>query len=41
MNKRTIDKLPEELWSIIDDFKINRETESDVISNIVKDFFSS
>ncbi|HEX5187405.1 MAG TPA: hypothetical protein VFV86_11000 [Nitrososphaeraceae archaeon] len=41
MNKRTIDiELPEELWSTIDDFKINGETESDIISDIVKDYLA-
>ena len=38
MSKKSVNiELPEELWSTIDNFKINGETESDIISNIVKD----
>jgi hypothetical protein len=39
MSKRSVRiELPKDLWSIIDNFKVNGETESEKISNIVKDY---
>ncbi|HJR49331.1 MAG TPA: hypothetical protein VJ799_14320 [Nitrososphaeraceae archaeon] len=38
MSKRSVSiELPEDIWNIIDNFKLNGETESEIISNIVKD----
>ncbi|MGB9169001.1 MAG: hypothetical protein WCB31_08755 [Nitrososphaeraceae archaeon] len=43
MSKRPIDvDLPEEIWEIIDTkFKLNRETDSEIPSNIVKNHLAS
>ena len=38
MIKRSISiELPEELWNIINNFKINGESDSEIISNLVKE----
>jgi hypothetical protein len=33
-------ELPEELWNVINNFKINGESDSEIISNIVKDYLA-
>ena len=39
MSKKSVSiELPEELWNIINNFKINGESDSEIISNIVKDY---
>ena len=39
MIKRSVSiGLSEEIWNIIDNFKLNGETESEILSNIIKDY---
>jgi hypothetical protein len=41
MIKKSINiELPEETWNIIDSFKLNGESKSEIISNIVKDYLA-
>ena len=41
MIKRSVSiELPEEIWNIINNFKINGESDSGIISNIVKEHLS-
>ena len=39
MIKRSVSiEQSEEIWNIIDNFKLNGETESEILSNIIKDY---
>ncbi|HSF49634.1 MAG TPA: hypothetical protein VLA74_02640 [Nitrososphaeraceae archaeon] len=42
MSKRSVNiELPEEIWKIIDtQFKLNGESDSEILSNIVKDYLA-
>ena len=41
MSKKSVSiELPEEFWNIINNFKINGESDSEIISNIIKDYLA-